>query len=102
MSIRTALGRRTQRLRARANLPVKWAAYEAGLTRGPFFPDRLYVESTNYCNLKCIMCPTGLGDIRRPKGYMDTGLFQRIVDEVAPTTSRFSPRSGRGRRSPRA
>ena len=63
---------------------MKWAAYEAGATHGPFVPDRLYVESTNHCNLRCIMCPTGLGVIRRPKGYMDLGLFRRIVDEMAP------------------
>jgi MoaA/NifB/PqqE/SkfB family radical SAM enzyme len=63
---------------------VKWAAYEGGLTHGPFFPDRLYVESTSFCNLHCIMCPTGLGTIQRPKGYMDMGLYRRIVDEVAP------------------
>jgi MoaA/NifB/PqqE/SkfB family radical SAM enzyme len=63
---------------------VKWAAYEAGITHGPFFPDRLYVESTSFCNLHCVMCPTGIGSIRRPKGYMAMDLYQRIVDEVAP------------------
>jgi pyruvate-formate lyase-activating enzyme len=85
MDTLTRLRRRARQLRARANLPVKWAAYEAGLTHGPFVPDRLYVESTNYCNLKCVMCPTGLGVIARPKGYMDMGLFRRIVDETAPS-----------------
>ena len=83
MDIVTRLRRRARQLRARANLPVKWAAYEAGLTHGPFVPDRLYVESTNYCNLKCVMCPTGLGVIARPKGYMEMDLFRRIVDETA-------------------
>jgi pyruvate-formate lyase-activating enzyme len=80
----TRLRRRARRLRARANLPVKWAAYEARATHGPFAPDRLYVESTSFCNLHCVMCPTGLGTIKRKKGYMDMGLFQRIVNEVAP------------------
>jgi len=84
MDTRTKLRRRARLLRARANLPVKWAAYEAGLTHGPFFPDRLYVESTNYCNLRCVMCPTGIGVIQRPKGYMAMELFRRIIDEVAP------------------
>ena len=78
------LRRRARQLRARANLPVKWAAYEGGLTHGPFFPDRLYVESTSFCNLRCVMCPTGLGTIKRPKGYMDLDLYRRIVEEVAP------------------
>ena len=78
--------KRARLLKARANLPVKWAAYEAGVTHGPFFPDRLYVESTNHCNLKCVMCPTGLNVIQRPKGYMDMALFRNIVDEVAPSS----------------
>jgi len=84
MDMRTRLQRRARQLRSQANLPVKWAAYEAGLTHGPFVPDRLYVESTSFCNLHCVMCPTGIGTIKRPKGYMDAGLFRRIVDEVAP------------------
>ena len=32
---------------------------ELGLETAPTFPDRVYVESTNVCNLDCIMCPTG-------------------------------------------
>ncbi len=78
------LARQARQLRARANMPVKWAAYQRGATHGRFFPDRLYVESTSFCNLRCVMCPTGLGTIRRPKGYMTMDLYRRIVDEVAP------------------
>src|SRR5581483_916611 len=78
------LARQARQLRARANMPVKWAAYQRGATHGRFFPDRLYVESTSFCNLHCVMCPTGLGTIRRPKGYMTMDLYRRIVDEVAP------------------
>src|ERR1700745_404630 len=83
-TLATRVKRRAAQLKARANMPVKWAAYEAGLTHGPFFPDRLYVESTNYCNLHCIMCPTGIGWTQRPKGYWVAGLSRRIVDEAAP------------------
>jgi len=84
MDMHTKLGRRARQLKARANLALKWAAYEAGLTHGPFHPDRLYVESTSFCNLHCVMCPTGIGTIKRPKGYMDMQLFRQIVDEVQP------------------
>jgi pyruvate-formate lyase-activating enzyme len=84
MDTHTRLRRRARQLKARANRPVKWAAYEAGITHGPFFPDRLYVESTSFCNLHCVMCPTGIGTIKRPKGYMTMDLYRRIVDEVAP------------------
>ncbi len=62
----------------------KWLNYRARLTHVRAFPDRMYLESTNHCNLGCIMCPTGLRQIKRPKGYMDFDLFARIVDEMAP------------------
>lgn len=73
-----------RRLRQRANMPVKWASYRLGLERAPTFPDRVYIESTNVCNLECVMCPTGLHLDTRPKGYMDWELFTSIVDEIAP------------------
>jgi MoaA/NifB/PqqE/SkfB family radical SAM enzyme len=44
----------------------------------------MYIESTNLCNLDCVMCPTGLKQISRPKGYMDFDLFKAVVDEMAP------------------
>ena len=71
-------------LRARLNMPLKYAAYELARPSGPIFPDRVYIESTNHCNLKCIMCPTGLGVVTRPKGYMDMDLYRSIIDEIGP------------------
>jgi len=50
-------------------------------------PDRMYLESTNNCNLKCIMCPVGCGLSKRPKGFIDYDLFCQIVDEMAPHVS---------------
>ena len=70
--------------RRKALGPVKWLAYESGQTRRVPYPDRMYIESTNVCNLRCIMCPQGRGQLQRPRGYMDFGLFTRIVDEMAP------------------
>ncbi len=64
--------------------PLKWAAYETGQTRLVPPPDRMYIESTNLCNLGCVMCPTGLKQVTRAKGYMDFDLFTSIVDEMAP------------------
>ena len=71
--------RRNQMLR-----PVKWLAYESGQTRLVPPPDRLYIESTNVCNLNCIMCPTGRKEQVRKKGFMDFDLFRAIVDQMAP------------------
>lgn len=70
--------------RRKALAPLKWFSYETGQTRWVPYPDRLYIESTNVCNLRCIMCPQGQGQLHREKGYMDFGLFTRIVDEMAP------------------
>jgi len=64
--------------------PIKWLAYETGQTRFVPPPDRLYIESTNACNLNCIMCPTGRGEQARKKGFMDFDLFKAIVDQMAP------------------
>lgn len=39
------------------------------------------VEPTNYCNLKCPLCPSGNGMMLRNKGMMDLELFENLVDE---------------------
>lgn len=45
------------------------------------FPLHLDIESTNACNLKCIMCYTlRLKDV---KGLMEFNLFKRVVDEAS-------------------
>lgn len=64
--------------------PVKWLAYSTGQTKFVPYPDRMYIESTNVCNLSCIMCPTGRKEVTRPKGFMDFDVFTQIVDEMAP------------------
>ncbi len=45
-------------------------------------PLLLMVEPTNICNLKCPMCPSGAGEMTRPKGQMDFALFKKAVDEI--------------------
>jgi MoaA/NifB/PqqE/SkfB family radical SAM enzyme len=78
------LARWTKAARTKLNMPLKWASYRTDAFAGATYPDRVYIESTNYCNLKCIMCPTGLGIIQRPKGYMDMTLYRAIMDEIGP------------------
>ena len=73
-----------KRLVQKSNMAVKYASYELGLEAAPTFPDRVYLESTNVCNLDCIMCPTGMHIDTRPKGYLDWDLFTAVVDEIAP------------------
>ncbi len=47
-------------------------------------PYRYFFDPTNFCNLQCALCPSGLGTIGRARGRMDWALYTRLVDEVAP------------------
>ena len=44
-------------------------------------PPSLQIEPTNWCNAHCLSCPTW--NTPRAKGYMDFGLFTKIIDEAA-------------------
>ena len=45
-------------------------------------PFMLMVEPTNFCNLKCPLCPSGNGQMLRPRGTMELGDFEKLVDEL--------------------
>jgi len=87
VDIRAKMRNRARRYGRRASMAARWFNYAAGSTRPWTYPDRMYLESTNCCNLRCIMCPTGLGTAKRTKGYLDYDLFRQIVDEMAPHIS---------------
>jgi len=46
------------------------------------FPACLTIEPTNFCNLKCVECPSGSDVMTRKRGYMNINLFKKIIDEV--------------------
>lgn len=46
------------------------------------FPYHLVVETGNYCNLKCVLCPTGQGRKGLPKGFLKFTDFKKIIDEL--------------------
>jgi radical SAM protein with 4Fe4S-binding SPASM domain len=48
----------------------------------PTFPRCIDVELTNICNFRCLMCPTGIGSIKRKKGYMEDEVFNKILKEI--------------------
>lgn len=45
------------------------------------FPSLVHIELTNYCNLRCIMCP--LSAMKRKKGAMNLKLFKKIITELS-------------------
>lgn len=52
----------------------------------PRFPQHIFLESTNACNLKCCVCPRTTSS--RDIGCMDFFLFKKIVDEASVFGSR--------------
>ena len=45
------------------------------------FPRIIDIEATNTCNFRCIFCPTGNRSMKRPSGFMQKDLFEKIVDQ---------------------
>ena len=76
--------RRLARYERNAGMAWRYTNYALHAVRPWSYPHRMYLESTNACNLRCIMCPTGCGLAQRPKGYLDWDLFRQVVDEMAP------------------
>jgi len=57
--------------------------YHHGQTKLRNLPEVFAIESTNHCNLRCVMCPRGEPDImERPLGSMSDDLFGKILDEI--------------------
>jgi radical SAM protein with 4Fe4S-binding SPASM domain len=48
------------------------------------WPINMTVELTNYCNLKCPVCPTGIGKLERQPKSIEPALFEHLMNEVGP------------------
>ena len=48
------------------------------------WPMHMQVEFTNYCNLRCTVCPTGTGILNRKRQAMSPALLKQLMDEVGP------------------
>ena len=62
-----------------ASMGVSWTTGRVTVWGQPFM---MMVEPTNFCNLKCPLCPSGNGQMSRPRGNMDIDDFRRLIDEV--------------------
>lgn len=47
------------------------------------FPYSISVEPTSYCNLHCKECPSGSGELTRPRGMMPMDLYRKTIDEAS-------------------
>ncbi len=45
-------------------------------------PYRYTIDPINICNLRCPLCPTGLGTLGRERGRMSFENFKRLVDQI--------------------
>ncbi len=57
--------------------------YRRQKVRQETLPTYFWLEPTNHCNLRCIMCPNGSGKIEIEKGYMDYDFYQEIIDQIS-------------------
>jgi MoaA/NifB/PqqE/SkfB family radical SAM enzyme len=48
------------------------------------WPINMHIELVNYCNVKCRVCPTGLGELARKPQAMSPALFEKLLDEAGP------------------
>src|SRR5713101_1362821 len=70
-----------QRGRLRYNRFWRDYGYHHGKVKLRNLPEVFAIESTNYCNLRCVMCPRGEPDIMtRPLGHMSDALFRKVLD----------------------
>jgi radical SAM protein with 4Fe4S-binding SPASM domain len=53
-----------------------------GKTKGVGYPYLLTIEPTNFCNLKCPLCKTGAGKIKREKKLLKFEEAKKIIDEI--------------------
>ena len=60
------------------------AEKHANLPAGPLMID---LEPVGVCNLRCVMCPTGLQALGRPGSFMDIETHRSILNKTAPYKS---------------
>lgn len=64
-----------------ASILLSRLSYRARTARSLGLPRILYIETTNACNLHCTICPTGIGNLDRPKANMSLDDFKRLIDQ---------------------
>lgn len=64
---------------------INWVLTEGSILFKPSrpwgFPTVLQLEPTNSCNLRCRVCPVGMG-LDRPTGNMSLEMFRKLVNEI--------------------
>ncbi len=72
----------TLKLRNKKRSLVASYCYQKDIIEVPYSPLEVFIEPTNNCNLKCIICPHSWG-IKREKGFMSLEAFRKVLGEVS-------------------
>ena len=67
-------------LRHRINRILIKLSYRLGISRLLSMPKKLAIDPTNHCDLKCPLCPTGLGDKTVSRGLMKLDEFKPVIN----------------------
>jgi len=59
-----------------------YRSYSAKRSRNIPAPIRLWIEPTNWCNLRCVMC-LNKNLAKSERGFMDFNIFKKIIDEAS-------------------
>lgn len=67
-----------------ANLILIEIEYRLRRTVSHGHPYIIIIDPINVCNLRCPLCPTGIGTLGRKGKKMDWDVFTRIIDQLSP------------------
>lgn len=70
-----------KKIKSLAKIGLSLFCYKAKILRLPYLPLTLWIEPTNVCNLKCIMCPNSI-NVQKNPGFMDMELYKKIIKEA--------------------
>lgn len=62
-------------------IPVSIFCYKRKYLVLPYYPNAVWIEPTNTCNLRCIMCPNSIIE-QKNKGFMKMILYKKIIKEI--------------------
>ncbi len=59
-------------------------------TQLPYLPFSLGIDPGNICNLKCPLCPTGLGEAGAKRSFMEFEFFKLVFDQLKNSLSEIN------------
>lgn len=70
-----------EKIKSIVTVPLALYCYKRGVLKLPYSPSVLWIEPTNVCNLKCLMCPNSIVTQKNP-GFMKMELYRKLIKEA--------------------